>query len=67
MDELVRTVAAKTGISEDQARTAVETVVGFLKERLPEPLAGHVDSALGSSAASSALDGVADKLGGLFS
>jgi hypothetical protein len=67
MDELIRTVAAKTGISEDQARTAVETVVGFIKEKLPEPLAGHVDSALGNSAASSAIDSVSDKLGGLFS
>lgn len=37
MDELVRQVTQRTGISEEQARTAVETVVGFLKERLPLP------------------------------
>src|ERR671935_137708 len=43
MEELVRQVVERTGISEAQARTAVETVVGFLKERLPAPIAAHVD------------------------
>ena len=67
MDELVRQVVERTGISEAQARTAVETVVGFLKERLPAPIAGQVDGALG--AAGGALGGLAgqagDMLGGL--
>ena len=61
MDELVKQVVEKTGISESQARTAVDTVVGFLKNRLPEPLAGHVDSALG--AASGSIGTIADKAG----
>jgi uncharacterized protein (DUF2267 family) len=71
MDELVKQVVEKTGISESQARTAVETVVGFLKNRLPESLAGHVDGALG--AAGGAVGTIADKagdvlggLGGMF-
>jgi uncharacterized protein (DUF2267 family) len=68
MDELVRQVVERTGISEAQARTAVETVVGFLKERLPAPIAGQVDGALG--AAGGALGGLAgqagDVLGGMF-
>ena len=67
MEELVRQVVERTGISEAQARTAVETVVGFLKERLPAPIAGQVDGALG--AAGGALGGLAgqagDMLGGL--
>ena len=46
MDELVKTLAQRIGISEDQARTAVELVVGHLKNRLPAPLAGQIDSAL---------------------
>ena len=41
MDELVRQVAEKVGVSEDKARVAVETVVNFLKEKLPAPLAAH--------------------------
>jgi uncharacterized protein (DUF2267 family) len=39
MEELVRKVAERTGLSEDQAHGAVEAVLGFLKERLPAPCA----------------------------
>ncbi|MDT5158394.1 MAG: hypothetical protein QOC61_286 [Acidobacteriota bacterium] len=71
MDELVKQVVEKTGISETQARTAVDTVVGFLKTRLPEPIAGHLDGVLGGAAG--AVGGMAGKagdvlggLGGMF-
>lgn len=37
MDDLIRAVAERTGLSEDQARQAAETIVGLLKERLAEP------------------------------
>lgn len=70
MEELVQLVVSKTGISESQARSAVETVVGFLKTRLPGPLAGHVDTALGFAAqnlgGSDVVDGLASSLGSLF-
>jgi hypothetical protein len=63
MDELVRLVAGKTGISEEQARTAVTTVVNFIKERLPGPLAAQIDNVMaGRSVDQDALKG----LGGLF-
>ncbi len=67
MEELVRQVAERTGISEAQAQTAVNTVLGFLKGRLPEPLAGQLDSFLGGGAAGvgGAAGGVGDVLGGL--
>jgi hypothetical protein len=61
VDELIKQVVERTGISEQQARTAVETVVGFLKERLPAPIAGQVDGALGG--ASGAIGGLAGKAG----
>jgi uncharacterized protein (DUF2267 family) len=61
MDELIQQIVAKTGISESQARTAVETVAGFLKERLPAPIAGHVDGALAGGAG--AVGGLAGKAG----
>jgi nucleoid DNA-binding protein len=35
MDDLIKLVAEKTGISPEQAKTAVETVMGFVKEKLP--------------------------------
>jgi uncharacterized protein (DUF2267 family) len=69
MDELVRQVAEKTGIGEDTARVAVETVVRYLKEKLPEPIAAHVDTALGAAAPHLAnLDAgaIASTIGGLF-
>ncbi len=59
MDELVKLVVQKTGISEDQARQAVTVVLNFLKERLPAPIASQVDGVLGNP-------GVAGALGGLF-
>ena len=38
MDELVKLVSQKTGLSEQMAKTAVETVIGFLKDKLPKHL-----------------------------
>ncbi len=46
MDELVKLVSSKVGISETQARQAVDTVLGFIKQKLPAPIAGQVDAAL---------------------
>ncbi len=46
MDELVKMVAKKVGINEAQAKQAVETVLGFLKDKLPGPLAGQLDAVL---------------------
>jgi uncharacterized protein (DUF2267 family) len=65
MDELIKQVSERTGISEDKARTAVDTVVGFLKQRLPTPIAGQVDNALNSSAGAlgSAGGAITDKAG----
>ncbi|MGC4093820.1 MAG: hypothetical protein QM756_39140 [Polyangiaceae bacterium] len=69
MEELIKLVTSKVGIPEAQAKSAVETVVGYLKDKLPGPLAQHVDSALGL--ASSGLGnvdvaGLAGSLGGMF-
>jgi hypothetical protein len=57
---LVQLIQERTGISEEQAKGAVDTVVGFLKERLPAPVAGQIDGLVGSD-----VSGVADQLGGL--
>lgn len=64
MEELVQLVSARTGIAPEQARAAVETVLSFLKERLPAPLAAQVD---GSGAISpDNLTNAVQGLGGLF-
>ena len=69
MDELIKQVVERTGISEQQARGAVDTVLGFIKTRLPEPLAGQLDGLVGgASGAAGGIAGAAgDVLGGLGS
>ncbi|HEV7889832.1 MAG TPA: hypothetical protein VGP08_04295 [Pyrinomonadaceae bacterium] len=69
MDELIKQVVERTGISEQQARGAVDTVLGFIKGRLPEPLAGQLDGLVGgASGAAGGIAGAAgDVLGGLGS
>lgn len=62
MDELIKQVVERTGISEAQAQTAVTTVLGFLKNRLPEPIAGQLDGFLGGAAG--AAGGLAGGLAG---
>jgi len=61
MDELVQVVMEKTRLPEDQARQAVETVIDFLKERLPKPLAGQVDAALKNEATIEQAEQLIDK------
>ena len=52
MDELLNRVTERTGLSPEQARAAVEAALGFLKERLPAPLASHLDSLIGGGESS---------------
>ena len=67
MEELIKRITEKTGISEDQARSAVTTVSSFLKEKLPAPLAGQVDNVLsGAGGMSNTLGDLASKAGGIF-
>lgn len=67
MDELIKQVSTRTGISEDQARTAVDTVLGFLKNKLPAPIAGQIDNVVGGGeGAAGGLADIAKKAGGIF-
>jgi uncharacterized protein (DUF2267 family) len=67
MDELIKRITEKTGISEDQARSAVNMVAGFLKERLPGPIAGQVDNLLsGGGGMTDKLGDAASKVGNIF-
>jgi hypothetical protein len=69
MEELVKQIVAKTGISESQAKSAVETVANFLKAKLPGPIAGQVDSALGAAGGAVAgvdVANIASSIGGMF-
>jgi uncharacterized protein (DUF2267 family) len=65
MDELIKQVAAKAGISEEQARSAVTTVIGFLKDKLPAPIAAQIDNTV--SGEGGTVGDLASKVGGFFS
>lgn len=71
MDELVRQIVTRTGVSEAQARQAVDIVLNFAQSRLPAPIASQLGSIIGSDSAadSNTAGDVQDqmkKLGGLF-
>jgi hypothetical protein len=61
MDELVKLLVQKTGMSEDMARKAADTVIGYLKQKLPAPVAGQVDAALAGGGVSGAIGGMFGK------
>ena len=46
MKELINTIVQKTGISEENAQKAVQVMLGFLKTKLPAPVAAQLDSFL---------------------
>ena len=66
MDEVIKMVSDKIGVSEDQARTAVTTVVGFLKDKLPEPIASQLDGIMNGNFSMDSLGDVAKGIGGMF-
>ncbi len=50
MNELVDTVAQKTGLSQDQAKAAIDSVLGFIKERLPASVSSCLEPHLAGTA-----------------
>lgn len=68
MDELIKQVSSKAGISEDQARSAINTVADFVKARVPASIAGQIENAMkgeGGGLGGSVGD-IANKVGGLL-
>lgn len=68
MEELIKMVTQKVGISEGQAKSAVETVVSFLKDKMPAGIGSQVESFIGGNAGSmgGVVDSIKDKIGGLL-
>ena len=50
MDELILIVSQRTGLSQEDAAKAVTAVIGVLKEKLPAPIASHLDAFLAGGA-----------------
>lgn len=66
VDALVKLVAQKTGLDESIARKAVETVIGYLMERLPAPLAAQVEGVLKGSDVTKTGNDLLKGVGGLL-
>lgn len=68
---IVKMVAEKAGIGEMQAQIAVSVISGVLKDKLPAPLAGQLDSILGGGGSNDGdsggglMDQASGMLGGL--
>ena len=66
VDELIQKVSERAGISGDQAKTAVNAVFDFLKDKLPmigDRLKGLLG---GGEEGGNPLSGLSEKLGGMF-
>jgi len=68
MDALVKLIVERTGLPESMAKEVVSVVLDYLKEQLPDPIAGQIDSLLGQGSGDETLDAgdVLGALGGLF-
>ena len=69
MNELINLIVQKTGISQENAQKAAQTVIDFLKTKLPAPVASQVDAVLAgdmSGVAGQAGEMLKGKLGGAF-
>jgi hypothetical protein len=69
MNEVIQRLIEKTGLPEDKAAMAVQTVIGFLKEKLPGPVGSQIDSLMGGQSEGGAMDklgGLGSSLGGMF-
>jgi hypothetical protein len=67
MTTIVDMVAEKAGVSEQQAQIAVNTIMTFLKDKLPEPIASQLDGLMETdvSGYSEQIDSVLGNLGGI--
>ncbi len=68
MENIIKLITEKAGISEGQAKSALDTVVGYLKDKMPGGIGAQVESFLHGSGggAGNIAGGLGDKLGGFM-
>lgn len=64
MDEIIKTITEKTGISEEQARQAAQATVDYIKTKIPPMFATQLDRLMEGGGSKPASGG--GILGGLF-
>jgi hypothetical protein len=64
MEELIASVAQKTGLDAAKARQAVETVLNFVKSKLPASLSSQIDGLIsGDGGVADAVKNLGDMFG----
>lgn len=70
MDMLINFVVEKTGLSHEQAQSAVNAVLSFIKDKLPEGMQGMVDNVIGGNSGGEGggdiMGQASNMLGGMF-
>ena len=66
LEELIKLVSQKAGLSEEKAKKAVETVIGYLKDKLPAPIADQIDGVLSGGGMPKDLGDLTKGLGGIL-
>ena len=72
MDQLIAMITEKTSLSADKAEEVVGMVIGFVKDKLPGPIASQLDGLMGGGGGADAgegggmMDNVKKGLGGLL-
>lgn len=67
MEDIIKIVAEKTGLSPEASKSAIEAVTGYLRDKLPPPIAGQVDRLLaGGTPTLSGAGDLTKSIAGLF-
>ena len=66
--QLIEQISQRAGIPPEKAQAAADTVISYLKEHLPGPLASQLENAMSGegSSSGSGVAGAASELGGMF-
>ncbi len=65
MNELIKMVEDRVGLPEDKAKAATDTVLNYVKSKLPGPVASQIDSVV-SGGEGNAIKDAAGKVGSMF-
>ncbi len=63
MNEIIQQLKSRVGLNDNQAQSAAQTVVDYLKQRLPGPVAGELDKVISGAGGA---QGIESKLEGLL-
>ena len=66
MIELVELLRSRVGLDDLNVQSAAQSVVDFLKQRLPGPVASQIESPVGGGGIQCAKEMVGEKLGGIL-